>query len=160
MGFRLAGRPSYRGTAALGLCPSPGRRLGTVDSALDIDTGGGEVINDAPTLPATTVVTESWPPNAAHARKILGPRGVQIVQPTEGGEALPFDDASFDLVSARHPVRPNWPEIKRVLRPGGHYFAQHVGPFSAIELIEFLLGPLSPQGRSVRDPTRRPTVRA
>lgn len=127
-------------------------RLGTVDTALDIDTGGGEVINEAPTLPVTTVVTESWPPNAAHARKILGPRGVQIVQPTEGGEALPFDDASFDLVSARHPVRPNWPEIKRVLRPGGHYFAQHVGPFSAIELIEFLLGPLSPQGRSVRDP--------
>ncbi|MEO6997235.1 MAG: SAM-dependent methyltransferase, partial [Terracoccus sp.] len=51
----------------------------------------------------------------------------------------------------RHPVRPDWPEIRRVLIPGGHYLAQHVGPASAFELIEFFLGPLSTQ-RSGRDP--------
>lgn len=34
-----------------------------------------------------------------------------------------------------------WDEIARVLRPGGTYFAQHVGPASAFELIEFFLGP-------------------
>jgi hypothetical protein len=39
------------------------------------------------------------------------------------------------------------------LRPGGRYFAQHVGPASAFELIEHLLGPL-PEQRLGRDPER------
>ena len=39
----------------------------------------------------------------------------------------------------------------RVLRPGGHYFAQHVGPASAFELIEYFRGPL-PEARAGRDP--------
>jgi hypothetical protein len=38
-----------------------------------------------------------------------------------------------------------------VLAPGGHYLAQHVGPASAFELIEFFLGPL-PDARLARDP--------
>ena len=37
--------------------------------------------------------------------------------------------------------------------PSGHYFAQHVGPASAFELIEFFLGPL-PDQPSGRDPDR------
>src|SRR4029079_1435317 len=48
---------------------------------------------------------------------------------------------------------PDWREIHRVLRPGGHYFAQHVGPSSAFELIERLLGSL-PEARLARDPLR------
>lgn len=39
-----------------------------------------------------------------------------------------------------------------MLRPGGLYFAQHVGPASAFELIEFFLGPL-PKHRLARDPS-------
>ena len=35
--------------------------------------------------------------------------------------------------------------------PGGHYLAQHVGPGSAVELIEFFLGPL-PRHPADRDP--------
>ncbi len=127
-------------------------RLATVDRVLDIDTGGGEVVNEAPVLPATTVVTESWPPNAERARATLGPRGVRVVETTDGSP-LPFQDRSFDLVTARHPVRVDWPEIHRVLRPSGLYFAQHVGPASAFELIERLLGPL-PEQRLGRDPHR------
>lgn len=124
-------------------------RLAHVDSALDIDTGGGEVIDEAPALPPRMTVTESWPPNAARARRLLEPRGVRVCQ-TEPGRPWPFDDASFDLVAARHPVKPDWTEIQRVLRPGGHYFAQHVGPRSAFELIEYFLGPLP--GPHARDP--------
>ncbi|WP_431843703.1 methyltransferase domain-containing protein [Calidifontibacter indicus] len=127
-------------------------RLATVGSALDIDTGGGEVVDEAPTLPAFMVVSESWPPNAQRARERLGPRGVQVID-SEPNEPLPLPDSTFDLVSARHPVRPNWEEIHRLLKPGGHYFAQHVGPASAFELIEHFLGPL-PQARSGRDPER------
>lgn len=126
-------------------------RLGQVRSALDIDTGGGEVVADAPVLPARMVVTEGWPLNARRARELLGPRGAQVVE-TIGGP-LPFPDESFELVSSRHPVRPDWAEIHRVLVPGGHYFAQHVGPASAFELIEFFLGP-RPEARKGRDPQR------
>ncbi|HEV7623885.1 MAG TPA: methyltransferase domain-containing protein [Amnibacterium sp.] len=127
-------------------------RLARAASALDLDTGGGEVVAAAPVLPARMCVTEGWPPNARTARATLGPRGVEVVE-TPNGAPLPFPDGSFELVTSRHPVRPDWPEIARVLQPGGRYFAQHVGPASAFELIEFFLGPL-PEQRRGRDPQR------
>jgi SAM-dependent methyltransferase len=125
-------------------------RLGQVGSALDLDTGGGEVVAEAPALPPRMVVTEGWPANAERARGLLGPRGVDVVE-VGPGEPLPFPDDSFELVTSRHPVRPDWREIARVLRPGGTYLAQHVGPASAFELIEYFLGPLSDE-RLGRDP--------
>jgi SAM-dependent methyltransferase len=125
-------------------------RLRDVGSALDIDTGGGEVVAEASVLPPRMVVTEGWLPNAARAYRLLGPRGVGVV--AANAERLPFPDRTFDLVTSRHPVRPSWPEIHRVLRDGGHYLAQHVGPSSAFELIEFFLGPL-PRQRQGRDPS-------
>lgn len=57
-------------------------------------------------------------------------------------------------MSALHPVLQNWAEVRRVLRPGGHYFAQHVGPESAFELIEFFLGPLEEEVHAGRHPER------
>jgi SAM-dependent methyltransferase len=128
-------------------------RLSEVQSALDIDTGGGEVVAEAPVLPSRMVVTEGWPPNAERARMLLGPRGVEVVKVKAGYRLLPFPDQSFELVTSRHPVRPDWDEIRRVLMPGGHYFAQHVGPESAFELIEFFLGPLA-DARGGRHPDR------
>ena len=125
-------------------------RLPHATAALDIDTGGGEVIAEMPALPPRMCATESWPPNLERARALLSPRGVEVVQSGQG-EPLPFPDASFDLVISRHPVRPDWPEIARVLVDGGTYLAQHVGPASAFELIEYFLGPL-PQQRAARDP--------
>jgi SAM-dependent methyltransferase len=125
-------------------------RLAGAAAALDLDTGGGEVVAEAARLPPRMVVTESWPPNAERARALLGPRGVTVLE-TPPGAPLPLPDATFDLVSARHPVRPDWPEIHRVLTPGGEYVAQHVGPASAFELIELFLGP-RPAERAARDP--------
>lgn len=119
-----------------------------VGSALDIDTGGGEVVDEAPALPSRMVATEPWAPNADRARDRLGPRGVEVVEASAAN--LPFADASFDLVTSRHPVRPQWSQIHRVLRPGGRYLAQHVGPESAFELIEQLLGPLPHSARRGR----------
>jgi len=103
-----------------------GERLPQVDAALDIQTGGGEVLAGVPALPLTMAATESWPPNVALAAARLHPRGVVVVaDPDE--PPLPFADASFDLVTSRHPASVWWTEIARVLRPGGSYLAQHSG---------------------------------
>lgn len=127
-------------------------RLAHVASGLDIDTGGGEVIAEAPRLPSRMVVTEGWRPNAERARRLLAPRGVDVLFVGQG-RPLPFADAAFELVSSRHPVDPDWREIARVLAPEGAYLAQHVGPASAFELIEWFCGPLTRE-RLSRDPER------
>lgn len=133
-------------------------RLARATSALDLDTGGGEVVAEAldalaaagRAAPAHLVVSEAWEPNAERARALLGPRGVEVVVPDAAGR-LPLPDAAFDLVTSRHPVTPPWAEVARLLRPGGRYVAQHVGPASGFELIEHFLGPL-PVERTARDP--------
>jgi SAM-dependent methyltransferase len=127
-------------------------RLPGVASALDIDTGGGEIIAEVPRLPPRMVVTEGWPPNVERARLLLSPRGVEVVEVGQG-RPLPFADATFELVTSRHPVRPAWSEIARVLTDDGRYLAQHVGPASAFELIEWFVGPL-PRTAMDRDPQR------
>jgi SAM-dependent methyltransferase len=132
----------YSGLVAVRLCE--------VSSALDIDTGGGEIVAQMPQLPSTMVVTEGWAPNVEHARRILSPLGVQVVT-VKQGDSLPFPDDSFELVTSRHPVKPDWSEIARVLVPGGTYLAQHVGPASAFELIEHFVGPM-PDRPLARDP--------
>jgi SAM-dependent methyltransferase len=126
-------------------------RLPTVGAALDVQTGGGEVLAGVPVFPPVMVATEGWPPNVAKAARLLGPRGVPVVAVADA-PAFPFADGRFDLVTSRHPVRPWWSEIVRVLRPGGHYLAQHVGPASLFELIEAMRGPLPAAARRDRDP--------
>src|SRR5260370_20802190 len=115
-------------------------RLANVSSALDIQTGGGEVLAGARTFPPTMAATESWPPNAALATELLHPRGVVVVA-TPDESSLPFADEAFDLVTSRHPNTVCWTEIARVLRPGGTYLAQHIGPATVSELVEYFIGP-------------------
>lgn len=126
-------------------------RLAAAMSALDLQTGGGEVLAGAAVLPSCTVATESWHPNAVRATALLRPRGVLVVE-EDGEPPLPFVDKAFDLVTSRHPVSVWWSEIARVLAPGGTYLSQQVGPESAFELIEFFLGPLPAQARLQRRP--------
>lgn len=125
-------------------------RLSRASASLDIQTGGGEVLAEAEIFPTTAVATESWSPNVLKATRLLHSRGVVVVaDPDE--PPLPFADEAFDLVTSRHPATIWWDEIARVLRPEGSYFAQHVGPASAFELIEFFLGP-QPEARRGRHP--------
>ncbi|MBF6350972.1 MULTISPECIES: class I SAM-dependent methyltransferase [Nocardia] len=125
-------------------------RLETATAALDIQTGGGEVLAGAAIFPPTMVATESWPPNVAKATALLHPRGAVVVA-TPDEAPLPFADSAFDLVVCRHPATVRWEEIARVLQSGGTYLAQHVGPASVFELVEYFLGP-QPQARRARDP--------
>ncbi|WP_280222321.1 class I SAM-dependent methyltransferase [Nocardia neocaledoniensis] len=127
-----------------------GERLRGVAAALDLQTGGGEVLAGVPEFPPTMVATESWAPNVAAATALLHPRGAVVVA-TADEPPFPFGDNAFDLVTARHPATVWWDEIARVLRPGGAYFAQHVGPASVFELVEYFLGP-QPAARRARHP--------
>jgi SAM-dependent methyltransferase len=138
-------RPSW------GYARGMARRLARAEAALDIQTGGGEVLHSAPVLPLLTVATEGWPPNVARATALLGPRGVAVVASPEDAP-LPFADGAFDLVTSRHPVRTHWDEIARVLRPGGTYYSQQVGQESVFELAEYFLGPLPEEAYRARDP--------
>ncbi|BDZ48417.1 methyltransferase type 11 [Frondihabitans sucicola] len=138
-------RPSWKYSEALGY------RMAGASASLDIQTGGGEVVAGVPTIPRLAVATESWPPNVAKASALLHPRGVVVVaDPDE--PPLPFADAAFDLVTSRHPVTVWWSEIARVLAPGGTYFAQHVGPHSVFEVVEYFLGPQPEAVRRGRHP--------
>ncbi|MEU9151058.1 class I SAM-dependent methyltransferase [Streptomyces sp. NPDC048417] len=154
-------RPSW------GYARAAGGRLARATAALDIQTGGGEVLDfalstaaqnhsplTAPARPSQLLAaTEGWPPNVRKASDLLRARGVVVVASPEDAP-LPFADESFDLVLSRHPVRAHWSEIARVLRPGGTYFAQHVGPASVFELVEYFLGPQPEAVRGGRDPDR------
>jgi len=115
-------------------------RLATVSAALDIHTGGGEVLSGAGPFPPTMAAIETWPPNAALATRRLHPLGIVVVAMRDE-PPLPFADEAFDLVTIRHPVSIWWREIVRVLRPGGSYFAQHIGPATMGELVEYFIGP-------------------
>ncbi|HTM83905.1 MAG TPA: SAM-dependent methyltransferase [Mycobacterium sp.] len=127
------------------------QRLATASAAVDLHTGGGEVLAGARQasgsrpFPPTMAATESWPPNAARATKLLHPLGVVVVAIPDQS-TLPFTDEAFDLVSSRHPITVPWPEVTRVLRPGGSYLGQQIGPGTMLELTEFFLGPMPDKG--------------
>jgi SAM-dependent methyltransferase len=115
-------------------------RMAQASAALDIQTGGGEVLAGIPQPPSVLAATESWPPNVEIARRNLAPLGGRVVQVADDA-GLPFPAESFDLVVSRHPVELVWPEIARVLRPGGTFLSQLVGAGSNRELSDFMMGP-------------------
>jgi SAM-dependent methyltransferase len=121
-----------------------------VSSLLDMEVGGAHMIAALPVVPPLTVGTESYAPNIPAAAVLLRARGAHLVCPDSAVRALPFPAAVFELVTSRHPVTTWWDEIARVLRPGGTYLSQQVGPQSLHELSEHLMG-ARPAG-SDRDP--------
>lgn len=118
-------------------------RIGAAAAAVDLQTGGGEVLAEVleriRERSSTLAATESWPPNIELARRNLGRYGVSVVAVPDDAD-LPFLADSFDLVVSRHPTLTRWDEIARVLTPGGTYLSQQVGPGSERELTEAFLG--------------------
>jgi SAM-dependent methyltransferase len=127
-------RPPWGYARLMGEC------MARAEAALDIDTGGGEVLATVARPPALLVATEGWRPNVTVAQKRLRPLGAWVVAATDT-PTLPFADAAFDLVVSRHPVVVVWSEIARVLQPGGIYLSQQIGPGTNRELTDFLMGP-------------------
>ena len=127
-------------------------------AALDVETGGGEVLATVVRPPPLLVATESWPPNVALARARLRALGAHVVAVADA-PTLPFADASFDLVVSRHPVVVLWDEIARVLRTGGTYLSQQIGPGSNRELTDFMMGPQPVNRAAVRNAPAPPWPR-
>lgn len=123
---------------------------GRASAMLDVQTGGGELLAGLARLPALTVATEGYRPNVGVAGRRLRPQGVLLVVADDDRPSLPFSSGVFDLVTSRHPIVTWWDEIARVLRPGGSFVSQQVGPRSMARLGELLTGPQPPG--SVRDP--------
>jgi SAM-dependent methyltransferase len=115
-------------------------RMARARAALDVQTGGGEVLAQISHPPPVLAATESWPPNVAIAGRNLAPLGAEVAEVADDAD-LPFPAESFDLVVSRHPTEVEWTEIARVLRPGGTYFSQQIGAGSNRELIDFMMGP-------------------
>jgi SAM-dependent methyltransferase len=115
-------------------------RMAKAGAALDVETGGGEVLATVPVAPPVLAATESWPPNAEIARRNLAKFDALVVQVDDAAD-LPFPADHFDLVVSRHPVITRWDEVHRVLRPGGTYLSQQVASGSVRELTEFMMGP-------------------
>ncbi|KAG0377818.1 hypothetical protein BGX24_005371 [Mortierella sp. AD032] len=127
-------RPSWGYAKALN------ERMGKIAAGLDLQTGGGEVLDTVEKFPPLMAATESWPPNLALASKRLGARGIVVIVDHDR-PPLPFANEVFDLVVSRHPITVCWEQVYRVLCPGGTYFAQHVGHRSGFEVSEFFMGP-------------------
>jgi SAM-dependent methyltransferase len=125
-------------------------RAAAVSSLLDLQTGGGELLSQLPQLPPLTVATEGWEPNVGQAARRLHQRGAWVVVTNDDRDELPFRSATFGLIASRHPVVTHWNEVARVLRPGGRYLSQQIGPHSMRELTEFFMGPQP--GASPRTP--------
>lgn len=115
-------------------------RMAKANAALDIQTGGGEVLATVDAGPIELMATESWPPNLEIARRNLAHLHACVVHVDDSAD-LPFPNDHFDLVVSRHPTVVLWHEIARVLAAGGTYFSQQVGAGSVRELTDAMMGP-------------------
>lgn len=113
------------------------RHLAPESRLLDIDTGGGEFLLSLGHPHHLLSATEAFPPNVQLCKDTLLPLGVDFRE-ASGAGALPFADASFDMVINRHGDF-NPAEIHRVLNPGGVFITQQVGAENDRALVEMLL---------------------
>lgn len=111
--------------------------LRRVRAALDMGTGGGELLALLRPFPPRMCATEGYAPNVPIARARLEPLDVAVYAIGDD-DLLPFADAeSFDLVINRHEsYAPG--EVARVLRPGGRFITQQVGVDNDVRLNELL----------------------
>jgi SAM-dependent methyltransferase len=101
------------------LDPEPGERW------LDVATGTGEVAFRAAEAGADVTASDLAPALIETARRLAAERGLEIDFHVADCERLPYDDASFDVVSSAVGVmfspdhRAAAGELARVTRPGG-----------------------------------------
>jgi len=95
--------------------------------ALDVGCGAGHLSFVLAPLVARVVALDPAPAMLAAVRSAAAARGLDGIATRQGrAEALPFEDASFDLAATRYSAH-HWTrldkalrEMRRVLRPGGN----------------------------------------
>lgn len=135
-------------------------RAARVDRLLELQVGAGTMISALPAVPPLTVGTEGYGPNVTAAARRLRCRRAHLVWADDQRNRLPFRDETFQLVASRHPIATPWSEIGRVLRAGGSYLSQQVGPHSLHDLTEYLMGPQPPGSRRDSQLLRRSAEQA
>lgn len=105
---------------------------------LDVDTGGGEFLLSLHHPHENTSAAEAYPPNVTLCKETLLPLGIDF-RAGDGKDALPFEDASFDMVINRHGDF-NAADMHRILKDGGIFITEQVGAENDRELVELLLG--------------------
>ena len=119
--------------------------LSSIDTLLDIGTGGGEIMSRLQPLPKLSYTVEDYPPNVRLAKERLEPLGVKVVAIKQEYDAvswmanLPFENDYFDLVINRH-TGYTASEIYRILKTNGYYITQQVGGLTWINLKLIMLG--------------------
>lgn len=118
-------------------------RMSGMQSLLDMDTGGGELLSKLGPFPPQTYAVEGYPPNVPIARARLEPLGIHLFA-VESNDNLPFPAGQFDLVLNRHGSY-SPAELTRILRTGGVLLTQQVGGNNQFRLNELLQeNPLHP----------------
>jgi len=108
---------------------------------LDIGCGGGLLAEEFARLGCTVVGVDPSEESLAAARTHAASQGLAIEYQPATGEALPFADASFDLVYCCDVLEhvPDLPrviaETARVLKPGGTYFYDTINRTARSRLI-------------------------
>ena len=122
------------------------RRAASVNTMLDMGTGGGERLSRLSPRPPMTVATEAWPPNVPIAAARLRPLGIPSFRtrarrttptPTAASAAAPFRDGVLALVTNRHEAFLA-AEVNRVLSPGGVFITQQVDFHSYDDLYRLM----------------------
>lgn len=139
------------------------RALGRLDgqTVLDVAGGTGALARELTAMGARVVVADlSWNMVSTGARRI----GAGVLWCVANGSALPFADASVDVVTIAFGLR-NLPdpaaglaEFRRVVRPGGQLavleFSRPVSPLLAAIYQRYLLGAIPAAAKLVTsDPT-------
>ncbi|MGQ9515214.1 MAG: methyltransferase domain-containing protein [Thermoproteota archaeon] len=104
------------------------RFLSSSKAALDLGTGGGEILLSMKDVyPMRVVATEDYVPNVILAHERLAPYSVEVVKTDESRleQKLPFTGNIFDLVIDRHTCF-NVLEVARILRPDGAFITEQV----------------------------------
>lgn len=104
---------------------------------LDYDTGGGEFLLSLHHPNENTAATEGFPPNVELCRKTLLPLGIDFRECSDPS-AIPYKDASFDLMINRHGDFDAY-EIHRLLKEKGLFITEQVGGDNDRDLVEMVL---------------------
>ncbi|PHD63038.1 SAM-dependent methyltransferase [Bacillus toyonensis] len=110
-------------------------------SMLDMGTGGGELLSMLQPFPPTIYATEGYAPNVPISRKKLEPLGVIVVE-VKDDDALPLQDAQFDLIVNQHESYAA-SEVNRILSPNGIFLTQQAGGLDCAELNKQFGTPLN-----------------